>query len=310
MLRNNNRSSEKVCGNQTPFKNGSPVRERVLISRRDNEIKNFTDILNDTSIEGKLYEHNYDIINKATLGNSGDYLMAHNKDGIKVYVLLDQSGILLSRKNDVKYENTTPFLPNSIKNGILNGVQNMSSGAALVCDNGICTLLYDENLNVKEENFGENLGEEQYPLAYPIVRLSEIVNDPIGIDFSIASANKNLINNTFSILNNELQELVDEVKELNYCVNLAKNVINNKSYILENGINKVSTINQQFNKNPPTCDEEREYADNINKILKSKHDQVQTLITIMQKVVNEKNNIRKICEKICQYKDFCNDKIN
>lgn len=310
MSRNNDRSTEKVCGNQMAFKNGSPLRERVNVSRKDNNIRNFTDILNDTSIESKLFQNNYSVINKATLGNSDQYLMAHNKDGIMVYVLLDQNGILLERPNDVSYKNANPFLPNSIKNGIMNGVQNMAAGAALVCDNGICTLLYDEESNVSEKNFGDISEEDQYPSAYPIIRLSEIVNDPVGTNFGIAMTNKNLVNNSFSILNAELEELYSEVKELSNCVNQVRKTIFNKSLDLEKSINKISVANNYLIRNPPEHDDEREYAEKLSEMSKIRHDQIQTLLAIMQKVASEKRNIKAITEKIHQFENLCNQKIN
>lgn len=316
MSRNNRRLSDKVCGSasegnsQAPFKKGSPVREKIILSRQENKVRDYADILGSNSVENKLFKSNYNIINKATLGEHNNYILAHNKDGIKVYILLDQSGFVMGRDHDVEYQRGESFLPSSVKNGILNGTQNMTAGAALVCDNGICTLLYDNDSSVIEENFNNSqIEEEQYPLAYPIVRLSEIVSNPRAVDLSVSCANRNMINNSYSILNQELQDLVDDAKTLSNCAFHTKNLINKKTYELETSINQIMKVHNHFINNAPASDKERQYVEEVEEALKIRHDQIHTLMTIIQKVANEKKNIKRIIQNISQYAEFCENKI-
>lgn len=286
----------------------SPVRDRIVLKKEEFKVKDYHDILEKESIESKLLRAKFSPIGKVTLGDGSDarnYIKAYNRDGIKVFILVDQHGYTLTRDEDVSLPSGNLSFSHAVKNGVINSTQNIPAGAALVCDNGICTLLIDENFSVIEENYAkDNAIVEQQALVYPIIKLSEITNDLEGVNFTTAIVNRNLVNNTFAMLNEEMNNFISCTKELHECSYGTYKEINNCALSLEKAINYLTPYHNHYLMNPPKTDVDRENFINIEKSLRHYHDNIHVLISAMQKIICEKKNITAVINQVRNCGDF------
>ncbi len=120
-------------------------------------------------------------------GLTARYVKAIDKHGNTSYILIDIDGNIMTQPGDLTtiQTSTATSIPLSAKVGAYDCVGLDVCAVALECEDGVCVLMRDDEANMKEimlekekKRADEALIESDSPLAYPVVRLSEIIENP------------------------------------------------------------------------------------------------------------------------------------
>lgn len=193
---------------------------------------NYESIVNKSSIENILTEHGYTPIEKIFtqletkngLDDVATYIEVVNTKGQLAYVQLDTDGFVAYQPNDRTLIEVTPseIVPYQIRSDSYQCVGSAVCGVGFKCINGICTLINDNDDHTpREQDFitteahAEKAGIlDSNPIAYPIVRLSEIMANPNAVAKNIATASKRIRDSTYEKSKDSLETLYNSIENL------------------------------------------------------------------------------------------------
>jgi len=167
-----------------------------------------TSTISKTNLENELLSYDYlpiekIIIRDKTNGEKAKYLKALNKLGQTVFIDLDaDTSVQLNHNDQIFVESTKNTLSYSSKLGSMKSLDLDVCGVAFQCHNGICTLCRDHRSSIPIESSFTSVDNKlpkigiinDNPIPYPIVRLSEIRENPFLVLKTINRATKKLRN--------------------------------------------------------------------------------------------------------------------
>jgi hypothetical protein len=185
----------------------------------------------------KLLQYGYVVENRVYDGDYPSFLIARTRLGDRVFILIDDNSYrvtfprqLTSSYNDIQIEKrpSLVLVPQETKMGVLQCLDYDICAAAFVCNNSVCITRrrnYEQpgkSGEFTEENYVFRSGKIPFSgakigssiVAYPIVSLSEILNNPMTTEEKIDKASNEIAKVAFVRLRSYHENLVDTIKRL------------------------------------------------------------------------------------------------
>lgn len=190
--------------------------------------QNFTDMLHN-SIEGELIDHGYVpqvryVINENGK-NSVKYVKATDRNGNIVFVIPDTESVSFGIDETV-YLNNSGVMNAFPYEMILSSTECMkfeTCGLVFVCDGGICTLRRDgATIDPIQEVYNINdkvIDIEDSKYGYPIVKMSEIMNNPADIAANVATLVTRLRKTSYDECDKILKDMSENISKLSEAFN-------------------------------------------------------------------------------------------
>lgn len=199
-----------------------PLTPRPIISKHMASPKEI-EIDEDQLIEKDLEKNGYILIDrvmeKHENGDGCIYVKTINPNGHIVFVEMDVDGFIYNEKGSLM----TKRIPSTQKNdlvplyskiSVMECVKSDVCGILFECQNGICTLTHKDQSTVPEEiNFTTSFDNndeiteiKQHPIAYPIVRMSEIKYNPVLTLNNVEICIRRLMNKAHKVLMEEQEK--------------------------------------------------------------------------------------------------------
>jgi hypothetical protein len=215
--------------------------------------------------------------------------------------------------------------------GLLNCVGNDVSGVAFESGNSVCIIskgLEEDYLDPKETNFNygnvnstdpKNFFEESSTirrnnnvkeqtnseiLAYPVIRLSEIIVESEVILDNTDRAVKNIRDNTNKSLLNNLAKSQASINKLWDSFERFDCARHNHGLRLEESIKELECLNNIYKENSPLTDKERNKYNQLKYNLMIRNNHITTLMQAINKVSEKYAQITNISREIDNITDF------
>lgn len=318
--------SKKKDKKQDPVKNarGSPKMSKK-VTKRISDKKMTENVPIKAELEKELMLHNYTPLEKIIIRDKGQmekarYFKAFNKLGQTVFVDLDNDGIVHVNPKDltVTPSNKSNMIPYSSKLGTMKCLDLDICGVAFECYNGICTLHRDQRSTTPIENtfviieghISNNMTVNSDPIAFPIIRLSEIKNNPRLVLKTVNRATKKLRNLAHDNCHDELKKTFKIITELNKQYTkfnelqekLFKN-ISSSIEILEHKITEIDDIEQ-------LDEEDKKTYELLQYNIRLRNDKIVDLLNICKDVCNTMTSNKMSEKNIVSILEYLNNIID
>lgn len=277
-------------------------------------------LISNSSLENELFTKGYTPISKIVVKNeTGDkhaqYIKATNKNGQKVYILIDVPGYTTAKSTDLTMlENPNiETIPHSLKSGAYDCAGKDVCGVAFECgSNSVCTLVRDgDDLTPKESNFvfldNSKNSNENSIMSYPIIRLSEIKVNPELILKNSDNVIIRLRNAAYSKSLQELASVEDSINKLNDSFLQFNLLREDAAKKLNSTITQLKKWNLDYMKTPPQTDHDKEKYRILKHNLSLRNDNVELLLRLTKKVSDIKSQIDEAAEKIYALTEFASN---
>jgi hypothetical protein len=300
-----------------------PLRPSSEIMNQSFEVRNYQGIISNSSLENELLSAGYAPLSKIVIRtDDGDkrtqYIKALNKNGQKVFILVDVHGYTTARASDLTLieAHNVSIVPYSLKTGAFNCAGKDVCGVAFECGpDAVCVLSRgSDDLKPKEANFvfveqhvpsAASLEVEGSIMTYPVIRLSEIRANPDLVLSNTDVVTRRLRNEGYKTLLTELVSTQHSINKLNEAFvrfNCARDEYATK-------LNQTLTIlekwNREYLKCPPTTDEGKDKYRKLQFNLAQRNEGIATLLRSIKKVADKKAEIDALTKEINDITDFC-----
>lgn len=244
-------------------------------------------------------------------GVEARFLEAINRRGQKVFIELDTEGFVAISPTDltlVEGKHAT-VIPYSVKVGALDCAQMDICGVAFICSNGLCTLqreMVGTGPNIYETNFiytekptirdgVAKLGDRMTP--YPIIRLSEIQENPEAMLKSVDTVTKRIRDTAYASCMADLEKTEDAITNLRKNFTSFKEAQESASKRLMVSVEELNKVYKQYQNNPPKTD--RQIADYRLLIanMKKRHELTVDLHYMCQQVSRSYGEISRLAKQ-------------
>jgi hypothetical protein len=276
------------------------------------------------SVDQVLSKHGYHVLSKVLVKDDehesihARFLDVLNNLGQRVFVELDIEGRVAAQPQDpimIPGSTRANQLPHSCKIGTFECAGQEVAGVvfAHVDDVGkhhdICSLLRDEDgsgpLEVNYHLDSDTAEIMTKPIAYPIVRLSEIVDNPDLTQRNINEATRRIRNTTYENCKTEIEHTRDAIRKLGETFTEFNDVQSRCSHELMASIRSLEKIHQQYREFPPTTDENRDRYRKLLFNFRKRHEFAIELIGVCQLVNAQRDTILQYTQLIREALDYC-----
>lgn len=246
------------------------------------------------------------------------FLDVLNNLGQRVFVELDIEGHLAAQSQDpimIQGSSRSNSIPHSCKVGTFECAGQEVAGVAFAYSDDagrhhdICSLLRDEDgsgpLEVNYHLDQDTAEIMTKPVAYPIVRLSEIVDNPDSTLRNINEATRRIRNTTYENCKTELEQTREAIRKLGESFIEFNEVQSRCSHELMASIRSLEKIHQQYREFPPTTDENRERYRKLLFNFRKRHEFAIELIGVCQLVNAQRETILQYTQLIREALDYC-----
>lgn len=175
------------------------------------------------NVDSILHDNMYTIVTRFAVSDDAAYIKAISPLGDIVFIQVDRKGLSTFDIGDfttVKSIKGTK-INSSDKTAASTCTSQSTCGVALQCENELCVIVRRDDGKNDQNNFmvSESYSEKTITpvgstIAFPIVRLSEIMLDPQGTAKRISNASKSIYDNSYSISTVELGSLMSQIDKL------------------------------------------------------------------------------------------------
>ena len=275
-------------------------------------------VVPDQSVEDQLAIRGYittdRVLTKSPSGEvEGRYLKTINERGQIVYVEPDTEGYVSVQPEDrtMIESKSASKVPMSARTGTFECAGMDVCGVAFECEGELCTLTREDASMAPSELVLHTVGkpaersvvEEGTPIAFPIVRLSEILVAPEQVVESIDTA-------TVRIRNASYQSCVADMNRINRSLDSASG--NFKTLVgtldgtfkkLGASVNELEALRAGYDAVPPQNDEQREKIRKITFNLHRRHDMLTDLLRLCKTVSAYGEHVNEISDKFSDFTD-------
>lgn len=264
-----------------------------------------------TSVEQKLVTAGFTPVDKIVVQEadgalSAKYIKVATRSGQSALVELDQAGYVATSPQDlnvVEVQEAT-VVPYSTKNGAINALGQEISGVAFVCEDNVCVVSRTEEVTPQETLFvvTEKAGDktamlDSSPVAYPIVRLSEIVASPEVVIRSIEEAATQLRAKAYEAAIDDLKKAKESTKELSQALNDFDRVQEDALRDLRRSIEDLRKVLAKYD-SPVLIEGNREKYDKLLFNLRRRYELLEELIQNIERVAAKRHRLAKVARKI------------
>ncbi len=269
----------------------------------------------DSSVESQLASKGYittdRVLTKTPSGQvEGRYLKTINERGQTAFVELDTEGFVSVQPEDLTMieSKSASKVPMSVKVGTLECASSDVCGVAFECEGELCTLTRENPsmaptelvLHTVSKPSERSIVEEGTPIAYPIVRLSEINADNEQVVKSVDAATARIRNASYKACVEDMRKtdkscenLKSEFKTLSGTIDLAFRK-------LGSSIQELEKYRTGYDNVPPQNDEQREKYRTLAFNLRRRHDMMVDLLRICVQVSTYSDQLRFVGEKFSE----------
>lgn len=320
----------------TNFNNGITTNQRILkptqyvqqnnIQRLPNtsidlvngelQSKDYQGLINNSSLESELLNYEYKPLSKIVVKtDNGDrrtqYIKAINKNGQKVFIMIDVNGYTTVRPNDLTLIEThnASIIPLSLKQGAYKCAENNVSGIAFECGgDAVCVVSQNpDDLQPKEATF--IFAEQNTPtvatvqsegsiMTYPVIRMSEIRANKLLVLENTDIVTRNLRNKTYISLVNELAIFDKSIGRLSATFNSFNKLRDEVAVKLNKTLTQLEHYNRAYITNPPLSEECRIRYRQLQFNLAQRNEGIETLLRSIKKVTDKHVELDKITKEI------------
>ena len=171
-------------------------------------------------VEELLMHHRYHILKRIFINSDSGviarYIKAFDRNGHVVYIEPDVDGSIMRGEEEAVYEEKTGNIPipYSYKTGTIKCVETGACGVVFECNGSYCTVRANPaDVSMPMENFyceaemksTEVMFDESHVTAYPIVRLSEILENPELVCENIVKVSHRIMEVTYRLAREEME---------------------------------------------------------------------------------------------------------
>lgn len=187
--------------------------------------------LDENSVDYMLEEKGFTPMSRVLLrGPDGKTTASHikvNVNGLMAYVELDgDDGFVMRRNGDplLVYNSDSAIVPLSVERSVYECVGDLGCGAVFECEDGICTLSRSDTsqiprrvvMTIADRSTNRIAKSSDDIIAYPVVRLSEVMCDAVAAERTIREATCRIRNAAFDKMAKDIKE-TDEVMTKLHC---------------------------------------------------------------------------------------------
>lgn len=288
-----------------------PLNPSIEIMSQPFEITNYHGIISTSSLENEIMNFGYTPLSKIVVRSTDgekrtQYIKAINRNGQKVFILIDVKGYTSARDDDIVVDekNDANMIPYSLKMGAFNCSGKDVCGVAFECGTSVCVVSRNlEETTPSESTFtfsreGDvaiiNVENRKSVLVYPIVRLSEIRVNPDLVLHNSDIVTRRLRNSLYVTLVENLAGTQRSISKLNHLFNK----FNQARELYASKLNKTLTTLEEWNNvylsNPPRTDIEKDKFKKLQNNLTIRNDGIGTLLKLMDVAADQKKEVDKI----------------
>ena len=234
------------------------------------------------------------------------YIKSVDSRGNISYVQLNVDSNVSVQPNDLTTVETVSAssTPYSLQNGIMTSVKMDVAGVAFECENGLCTLSRESPDMVPRESVltyiekptDKVVVEGDSPIAYPIVKLSDILENPTLTMISIDKATKSIRAQTYTLYMREIANTEKVVSDTVMSAMALLTSMKNAMDILNRDLNKLEALRSQYDLNPPRSEEDVKKYDLLIHNIKIRQDKLKDLL-------NKSRQQREYIQALLQLKE-------
>lgn len=277
-------------------------------------------LVQSASVEQQLVMSGFTPVDKVVIqepdGNlSAKYIKVATRSGQCALVELDQAGYVATSPQDlnvVEVQDTT-VVPYSTKNGAINSLGQEIAGVAFVCEDNVCIVTRTEEVAPRESLYvvTDKAGDktavlDSSPVAYPVVRLSEIMVSPEVVIRSIEEAAAQLRAKAYEAALEDLKKAKESVKEVGRALDDFDRVQEEALRDLRHSIEDLKKVLAKYD-NPALIEGNREKYDNLLFNLRRRYVLLEELIQNIESVSRKRHRLAKGARKILDKAAFLRD---
>ena len=271
------------------------------------KIKNYHDIIENSSAEHELIKNNYIILYRIVAFNKDksnlNILKCINRLGQHVYIIID-NGYLPSRSKDLEYNEIDDIymIPLSIKAGILDCIELQINGIIFDSEGTLCIVKRNNNLlNLEEKTYNlynetQNIMNECIP--HPLLNLSDIKEDPETMLEITDTIIKKIRSEFYNKIIMNLNSFSNNVKNLNNIINEYNNLILEIKNKMDNDFKELEDYDRKYTKFPPTLDENIRNHKLVKYNMKKMNESFLEFVSLNSGLYEENKNLSSIIDKI------------
>lgn len=301
-----------------PFRRPSPQKLNSLHPHYESETPPNSSNENLESLPTKLANCGFQVCSRILVSSDSTstkshfeapYIEAINPLGQRIFIFLDNPEPVSPEPTDsiMIRSPSNNLIPHSVKIGAFDGIGLDVSGVALVCQNSICTLLRDDNGPV-ENNFTPidkkdvPISDSENPIAYPIVRLSEILTQPDLVTFLTDRATRRLRNVTYENCKHELESTRETLSQLVNAFNQFNQLQANITLKLHSTIKMLEDFTRQYWNLSPNIPPDK--YDKVISNLRKRHEYAIDLLSLCQIVSSFRSDFHKKLDLLQQINSY------
>ncbi len=260
------------------------------------------------------------IMIRDTQGNvSAKYVKVVDSRGNTSYIEIDMDGNVMQMPGDITTSVSEDVIsvPLSIKMGLYKCANLDVCGVAMECQDGVCMLLRDDDDEMEEKMLsrssdnGEEFGiESDEFIGYPIIKLSEVLDNPILaskiIDDTTNRIQKNAINKylyELTMFEKSQKKSIDNTNEF-------VNKLSNKIGLVKLNLKELDKVRSNYDLNPPKTDSEREKMLKNAYLIRQHNELFNNLISISKNVKRYEQIFSTISNDAEEINQLIDDMIN
>lgn len=208
---------------------------KAIESRESSQFASYAEAIAQDNIDVLLVTKGYVRIDTIMLNDAGrevvQYIKAINPMGDIVFIEMDRSGALSVQMADrtVVRVSQGSSIPTSVRVSAETCAGSAACGVAFQCADGVCVLqrdqtgqLYEGNFIITESPSNKRILPVGSPVAFPVIKLTEILTDPEGTILRVRQATANIQASARTNSLKELDALVGSTKNLDDRINTLK----------------------------------------------------------------------------------------
>lgn len=300
--------------------NANPLKTKktnVKDSTTTAKFSNFAGELECDGVEQTLLKHDYVPIDKIlTRSEDGQvmckFIKAKDKVGHSAYVELDSAEpghefVDISNGETVlTSQDHASVVPYSVKMGTYECANSDVCGVAFECDNEICTMQRNDDSMAPTESvfsYTTGMGDDQgilqnHPISYPIVKLTEIMENPKMVTDSIKTSHEKMRNVAFGQCMKEVEDMKCAALNLQQQIDRFDEIQTTTSNVLSTTINQLEEIHDMYEFRPPACDSEKRKLQTVRFNLSKRHDLTNNFLTYCQSVNQRISNMKQLTDDL------------
>ena len=256
----------------------------------------------DQTIEKKVADLGFAPIKKTLVKRpngqiEANYIKVTDKNGYQSYIKLNVDANVMVRPEDLTTIESVDAsnIPYSIRISALDKVGLDVSGVAYECDKGICVLnkgnpdskASETFLSYIEKPIKSNIVEAEMPVPYPVVRLSDVLENPTLVMRNIEKSSINIRAEMAASYVKHLNEMVtinsEEFKGLDLSMKASGIAMNQ----IMGSLVSLEKLRRVYDFNPPTTLEQKQKYDKVVDNIRIRYDKLNQLLRITNEAIRQ-----------------------